>query len=475
MGFTRRLLQSTLGKRAGLRLKDAASFAGWRLLPALALLATAAAEVEASDACPRTPAVPPAAWELPGIAAHLSSRWDTCLRDAPYLAYFGSIRLAEGNPEEAAALLERAMLLAPELSSARLDYAEALAALGDREAARAWLNDVLVSDQPPELVAERVRRRLDRLADSRWRSSGRFALKGGYDSNPMLSPRLSSLTLTLPSGWVSLPVNAGATRGSAIAQGEVQLAAQRLPTSADGGTLTLLADARWRHPFSVADARYSEFSGGAIWEQPLGTNPATSLGAADQRWGVLGGVTGSLVTLGGDTIFRGLRGLAGGSAPWPCQPRALIDVERRDYPTSPSLNGDYVGMAGSATCAYDGGETLTLGMRFGKDRADGFRAGGDVRRAEIRAGGSLPFAGGRLEGDVTGTRLTDSDAYNPIIADGARRWINRVVWRAEYIRPLTPGWEAVASIERVNQNSNLELFALTGTTVLFGVRTTLGW
>ena len=440
-------------------------------LLALTLLASAA---HAGD-CPRTPAMPPAAWELPGIGAHLATRWEACLRDAPYLAYFGSIRLAEGNAEEAAALLERAMLLAPDLSGARLDYAEALAALGDREAARAWLNDALASDQPPELVAERIRLRLDRLADSRWRRSTRFSLKGGYDSNPMLAPRLSNLTLTLPTGWVTLPVNTGSTKGSSIAQSEVQLAAQRLPTSADGGTLTLLAEARWRHPFSATDARYSEFSGGAIWEQPIGSAPSTPLGSPDQRWGLIGGVTGNLVTLDGETIYRGVRGLAGGTAPWPCQPRAMLDVERRDYPTSSSLNGDYVGVTSSATCANDAGQTLALGLRFGKDRPDGFRAGGELRRAEIRVGGAMPFAGGRLEGDVTGTRLTDAEAYSPVLANGARRWINRVAWRAEYARPLTPGWEAVASIERVNQNSNLDLFALSGTTVLFGVRTALGW
>jgi hypothetical protein len=458
MERVRGLLRRRLEKRGG-------------ALLALALLVPVA---HAGD-CPHTPAVPPAAWELPGIGAHLASRWEACLRDAPYLAYFGSVRLAEGNAEEAAALLERAMLLAPDLAGARLDYAEALAALGDREAARAWLNDVLASDQPPDLVADRIRLRLDRLADSRWRRSARFVLKGGYDSNPMLAPRLSSLTLTLPSGWVTLPVDTGSTKGSSVAQGEVQLAAQRLPTSADGGTLTVLAEARWRRPFSAIDARYSEFSGGAIWEQPLGSAAAAPLGTPDRRWGLLGGVTGNLVTLGGETIYRGLRGLAGGTAPWPCQPRALLDMERRDYPTSTSLNGDYVGMAASATCANDAGQTLALGVRFGKDRPDGFRAGGELRRAEIRVGGAMPFAGGRLEGDVTGTRLTDADAYSPVLAEGARRWINRVALRAEYARPLMLGWEAVASIERVDQNSNLELFALSGTTVLFGVRTTLGW
>jgi hypothetical protein len=308
------------------------------------------------------------------------------------------------------------MLFAPELASARLDYAEAMAILGDREAARAWMMDVLAHDQPPDIIAERIRARLDRLADSRWYSNARFGLKAGYDTNPMLSPRLSNLTLTLPSGWVTLPVEGKSTRGSSITQAEMQIASQRLPSSADGGTLTLLADARWRYPFNDSSARYSEISGGAVWEQPVGPT-LESAGNTPKRWTALAGVTGSVVTLGGSSLFRSTRLMLGTAAPTACQPRAMLDWEHRTYPSSPTLNGDYSGIAASATCGVGEQSMINLGLRAGMDRPTDLRPGGRQERIEGRIGGQHPLYGGRLEGDLVLTRLSDAESYSPILAE----------------------------------------------------------
>lgn len=428
----------------------------------------------AANDCPHLPPEPPPASQLPLIAAELAAVWENCLRDGPYLAYFGTVRLAEGKADEAAALLERAMLVAPWLASARLDYAEALALLGDRAAAKAWLEDVLRNDAPPPLVEARIRAQLAQLSEARWLSSMRIGLRGGYDSNPLLTSRISSLTLTLPTGWVSLPVSTGSSdKGSAIMQAEAQLATRRLPTDADGGTLSLMADTRWRYPFGLSEARYSEFSAGAVWEQPFGRPVPQTEGNA--RWTGLAGLSGSTVTLAGESLFHSARLVGGVMIPWACLPRTVGEVEKRIYPASRALDGLYSGVAASAVCNVGDGGAINMGFRIGNDRPDSFRAGGTQARSEVRLGGVTNLWGGRVEGDVSFTRLDDRDSYSPILAEGAKRRIDRVLWRAEYAYPLQPGWEAVASIERVQQRSNLELFSLTGTAILFGVRTSLGW
>ncbi|PZP49203.1 MAG: hypothetical protein DI596_15860, partial [Azospira oryzae] len=95
-------------------------------------------------ACPGDSGEPlPPAGELEALEQALASVASQCADHPGYLAYRGAVLNALGRPAEAALLLERALLLDPRRAGAQIDYAEALAALGERASAVALLRAVL--------------------------------------------------------------------------------------------------------------------------------------------------------------------------------------------------------------------------------------------------------------------------------------------------------------------------------------------
>src|SRR5699024_9811512 len=130
------------------------------------------------------------------------------------LAYRGAVLNGLGKYVEAASLLEGALLLEPDLAGAQIDYAEALAGVGEPSAATSLLRGVLARpDVPPETRAYIVRRlnaldivqRFDALVGLRsvgedWHGVASVTVKGGYDTNLNSAPSRSTLGLTLPGG-----------------------------------------------------------------------------------------------------------------------------------------------------------------------------------------------------------------------------------------------------------------------------------
>lgn len=105
----------------------------------------------ASADCPPVPPAVPASFDARiALLRELDSRAAACGLSADWYSLKGALLLANGQVSEAAESLERALLLAPDHAAARVDYADALAELGDVSSARALGEELLaLNDLPP--------------------------------------------------------------------------------------------------------------------------------------------------------------------------------------------------------------------------------------------------------------------------------------------------------------------------------------
>ena len=398
-----------------------------------------------------------------------------CSGQPGYLAYRGAILNALGRPDAAAVLLEQALLLDPRRAGAQIDYAESLAALGDRASAVALLREVLArSDVPPalrpqlerRLDAMDARRRFDALAaltdlstwtGTGWQGAGTLTAKLGRDSNLNSAPAHDSLTLTLPGGdgVLALADRFRPRAGSAAlfeANGQVV-------RPADGGAaLQVYGDARMRVTPAASDTNYEQLQAGAARSQPLSNGFALfSIAASQLRYG-------------GSNLFRALRLVA--SRDWQagsCRPSLGLEGESRSFPTADELEGRFFGVRAGLSCSL-GLDRLSVALRGGHDAARADRPGGDQRQTDLRLLWSRPIGAGRLGADLSWYRQRDANGYSPVLANGASRRLDRTILYLEYAYPVSASWSVLATLEALGQRSNVELFDVTGRALYLGLR-----
>lgn len=445
-----------------------------RLLCSLLLLSlpglVAAADAAPATQCPGNAgeALPPSV-EMSALAARLATLDSACHDDPGYLAYRGAVLLRLGQAEAAAALLERALLLAPDHAGAQADYARALAALGDTRGARSLVGSLLARGDVPAGVREQLQdwqnylgRDLHTLA---WQSGGSLTLRGGRETNLNSAPTRGSLDLTLPDGPVTLLLDASnRARGGGAMLAEASLQAGR--NLADGGRLQLLADIRGRHAPGQTDTDYQQYEGLAVLTLPVLDAQGKARPAANQF-----SLGASRLDYGGEQLYQAQRlGLARIQQTGPCLTGASLDAELRRYPTASNLDGRFAGLGGSLRCPVGEGRISLIG-RLGWDRAvHDDRPGGDQQRWDLRLAYTRPLAGGRLDAELSLGRQNDSAPYSALLARGAERHLTRLGFRAEWAVPLAKGIEGVATLETSRQNSNIPLFDIGGTALWLGGR-----
>ena len=152
-----------------------------------------------------------------------------CQHHPAWLAQLGHALNRLGRHREAADHLERALLLDPGQHTAHIDYAIALAGVGDTRSAMGLLSQLLATgdELSPVLRSTLLRQyeRLQALATSSpvqagvarglgpedepppaWQVRKQAGLTLGHDSNLLGAPGLSSLALTLLEGTIVLPL-----------------------------------------------------------------------------------------------------------------------------------------------------------------------------------------------------------------------------------------------------------------------------
>lgn len=456
---------------------QAAGSVGGRAVPragrgiVAALLLACAVRVWGAEACPGGSAepLPITPSELWALREQLAGLEPSCGRVATFAAYRGAVALALGRAAEAAEHLELALLLDPKLAVAQVDYARALTLLGDTTSAAAlWRQLLGRADLPPQLRSE-IERRVAALAlpepGRPWRWYGEVGLRAGYDTNLNSATSATELALTFPDGDLSLPLDPS-SRAVAGSAAWLDGRAQGLRSLGNGLQLEVRAEARLRGTNESGLSYRQLDADAAVHRYVAGGMYSVTLGAGD-------------LFFGGADLQRIVRASALRS--WfdtRCVARLGAEAELRRYGANPILDGTFAGVVAGGQCVWPSWPWLGTALRWGVDRPDDpLRPGAERTRFDGRLQaqwriGELGF----LLTTVSWQREADRSGYSPILADGARRWIERSGLTLEWSRPapaLGPAWQLVAVAEGVYQRSNIALFELRGLTLQAGIRR--GW
>lgn len=428
---------------------------GW--LPRRTVLAVALA-------CLLAPAMARAACEAPTgpiddlALDRLIDALPECQQHADYLAALGNILNQRGRYVEAGDHLERALMLAPDLKGARLDYAISLAGMGEVESARLLLEEILADPALPPHLKPALQRQLRNLASiTDWQARVIVGVRAGHDSNLLGSPDLSTLTLTFPDQAVVLPLDE-ASRPKAGWYNRVDLQVEASKQTRAGGQIGSFLSVRTRRGDGVPEAK-SEQADAVV---DYSSYPRTS-----NSTGFYTGASASSLRAGSGIRYNAYGLSAGiGSSRWltACDGRVGLELQERKYLNNDLLSGRYSGIASSLSC--DGPRIHWLATaKAGVDRAKhADRAGGDQSQYSLRGAaivssvGPTTYKKGRLWLDIEFNRSRDSSGYSPLLESGRLRVIRRTSGRIEYQYPLANNLQWIAGVERVSQRSTIALF-----------------
>jgi tetratricopeptide (TPR) repeat protein len=382
-----------------------------------------------------------------------------CQHQPDYLAALGHILNQRGRYLEAGDHLERALMLAPDLKGAQIDYAISLAGMGEVDSARQLLQQILLDPTlPPHLKPAIERQRRTLVASTDWQTRMLLSARIGHDSNLLGSPDLTSLTLTFPDQSVVLPLDESARpRAGGYQRFDFQLEAGKLTSS--GGQVESFVGLRTRRSGAVDEADSTQADAAVDYSSYRRRNSSTGFYTA----------ASTSVLRAGSGIRYNAFGLAAGigSSRWlnACDTRLGLDLQERKYLNNHLLSGRYNGIAALLSCDRERVQWL-VSAKAGIDQArHSERAGGDQSQYALRGAFVLSSVGpknqakGRLWLDLELARSRDSSGYSPLLESGRSRNISRTSARIEYQHPLSEKLQWVAGAERVEQRSNLAIFA----------------
>ena len=409
---------------------------------------------------------------------HLLQQVPTCQHQPDWLTHLGQRLNEQGRYPEAADHLERALLLAPQHAGAALAYAIALAGVGDLPSALALLAqltrrpDLPATDRQALLAAQThmAEAPLPQIGGSPtgWMQRHSAGLRVGYDNNLLGAPRLSDLTLTLPGGDTTLPLDvASQPRPGSYQRADVRLEATHTQTNGRRTEVALGLQHRHSPALPSTDTTQPEW---ALDTQPAPHTSGTWVNLGQSR----------LHTQGGTRYHTS--GLAAGWA-WgttgTCQPRLGVEWQSRELASNPVLSGRYQGAMASWGCQLAHPTTSHstwlpsswhLSARWGTDHPQQTaRPGGKQRTSTVRA--TLRWPLWVAEAELQHNQ--DATGYSPLLANNRTRHTTRGLLRVERIVPLqsvSPGLYGTLGVELYGQQANLALFKIHSTSIYVAVR-----
>lgn len=392
-------------------------------------------------------------------AARLAGLEDPCQNRADYFAYQGVLLLTLGRPQKAALALEKALLLNPGLAGAQLDYAQALAEIGQRDSAISLASEVSQHPDIPFALQAWLSEQLGVWKGDGWLLDWSVEFLGGAESNLNSAPGIQFLTLTLPGGSVPVQladnerIPGGAARtawvgsaarawggGMVLFNGEIST--RNSPGKSDTNQAIVSANAAYFHPFLDGQIGL-RFGQTRLWMANQPTYTSTG-------WGLL---------------YQ----LPPPFAPAGCASNLGYSDENRDFPAAPLQAGRYAGPKAWLFCR---GEVWDFNVLWQdrKDRArDSDRLGGDQRRSDITLGIARRLGPDTVSLWVQRGRDLDDLPYSSLLGGQPRR-VDRLAGRLSYEHPLADQWSIVAYLENTLQKSNIALFNMENHAIYFGLK-----
>lgn len=434
-----------------------------------------------------------------GLKANNLAQWQAaileCQHQPPWLARLGHQLNQQGQYLEASKHLERSLMLDSANMDAQIDYAIALAGLGDKTSAVALLQDLLQNPELPAPLRTELALQQARLSapdqpltgSGQWQTRTQLSAIFGRDSNLLGAPNLDSLALTLGNTTQILPLeNSYMAQAGSYHRSEAVFHARH--QDSHGPQWDLLASLRQRGSTSVAQAKSSQYE--------LIAERSTTHQSPDSR---LPGHYLRLTLAGLTTPQSGDYTVQGLAAGWgqtsaadntaTCQWRAGAELQARHYDSNASLSGQYRGLSLSASCKKPYASSPAAqpfqwhaSLRSGVDHPqDPQRAGGQQTQTalfvQVQAPAQMLWdqAQGiwRLSGEWASSQ--DQQAYSPLLQSGEPRKINKKAVRIEYNKNVfthssAQAWQMLAGIEWVEHTSNIQLFGLRSWGPLIGMR-----
>jgi len=431
----------------------------------------------AAPSLPSKPQPPlcPSANQWGKLSLEQLAAWaEACDQNAFFHAYLGAQLLAVGQPDAAAVVLEKALLINPDLPGVQLDFAQALAQIGLKGSARAILSEVLQRpDIQPDLKNQLAKAQLEQ-AQPNWQWQALAQTAYGHESNLNSATYTDTLTLYLSNGPVTLgltdnakPVAGSAFKSSLALQGTLRGAGlQELSVNAAINSKSGAASAGGNNHTAEGALKYSlpvaAGNASGVWQLAVG---GTQFWLASQTAYTDQGVQ---LKFYWDTL---------GAA---CKAAPSIGAVDQKFPQAASLNGTYTYARMDWVCRTSKNQETHVALGGGQDRAqDASRPGGNRARADLMLRHErfvqmpqMPLVG-NLSGQLTAwlrhASSKDKLAYSELLGE-LKSSTQRSDFGLGYWVPVSKQWSAGLNIETTSQRSNNTLFNLKNSAVYAGIR-----
>lgn len=399
-------------------------------------------------------------WE--SIRDDLALLFDDCLLSSEYFALYGAAQLNSGQLPQALESLERSLLLNPDNGAAMIDYAEALLQDGQLFAAIEANRLLLDRTDMPAALAGQVAQRQENWQSLTRQTSWQIDLLGGYDNNLNGAPDEDLITLTL-SGQpllLNLSEDFQAIRGPFINMRAV-------------GRHRVLGPENQHSFIGEVRGRLSEDSGSNLAQ----LSGRYSLLRPDRRnsWQLNAGSShlffaGSPLFTGTDASFR-YQFASSGS----CRPYYGMAAQHQLWHDQSRLNGleSKLGFGGNCAVPKTTNQRLNFelsGLYNAELKQN--RLGGSREGWQFVVDWQVALPTGLLIAQFNHTRLRDRRGYSPLLANNARRDVERNSWLLQYrerLPALGNRAQLMINLYHQNQDSNLNLFQTKDTSAEIGV------
>jgi tetratricopeptide (TPR) repeat protein len=421
------------------------------------------------------PPLCPSANQWSKLSLEQLAAWaEACDQNAFFHAYLGAQLLAVGQTDAAAVVLEKALLINPDLPGAQLDFAQALAQIGLKGSARAILNEVLQRpDIQPDLKNQLAKAQLEQ-AKPNWQWQALAQTAYGHESNLNSATYTDTLTLYLSNG----PVTLGLTDNAKPVAGDAFKSSVALQGTLLGAGLQEMS----------VNATFNSKSGAAS----VGGNNRTAEGALKYSLPVTAGnasgvwqlaVGGTQFWLASQTAYtdQGVQlKFNWDSLGAACKAAPSIGAIDQKFPQATTLNGTYTYARMDWVCRTSKNQETHVALGGGQDKAqDDSRPGGNRARADLMLRHEqyvkmpqMPIIG-NLSGQLTAwlrhASSKDKLAYSELLGE-LKSNTQRSDFGLGYWVPVSKQWSAGLNIETTSQRSNNTLFNLKNSAVYAGIR-----
>lgn len=384
-----------------------------------------------------------------------------CDSRADYHAHLGQLLLQGGQHQAAANALEKSLLLNPEQPGTQLDYAHALALLGEKASAQHIVSQVSARpDIDPGLRQWLLGGNNPQPSPTpRWTWAQLLQTTAGHESNLTSATHANAITLYLSNGPVLVPLDDGAQPQSGTALKTLLAAQGQSPPGSPDLRLSLALQTRNAKP--AADNHLLALSGSYV--RPLGA------GQAHLRWDGQQyksnnsfAYTSQGLSLQYHWVPRSV----------PCKWHVTLGSADQSYAGSPDQDGRFHQARFDGSCKHPDQSETHWGLGAGQDRAQSSqRPGGNKNRSDwgVRHDRTLGNTATQLW--LKQTRQQDRERFSPLLGELVSRSI-RTDWGAGAWWPLSGQWSWGLEVESTSQKSTNALLNIRNLSIYTGLRWT---